>query len=85
MPQAKPPIESLGVECNARIALGRPRITGVGMPIRFIVERFIAGDSVAAIAADVPGATVEHIERAIRLTLTHRKELKALERAAWKR
>jgi uncharacterized protein (DUF433 family) len=61
----QPPSDPRVVVMNPAISFGRPVITGTGIPVSSIYERYKAGDSVADLAKDFRLETVE-IEEAIR-------------------
>jgi uncharacterized protein (DUF433 family) len=59
------------VEVNPRIQFGRPCLTGSGIPVDVILDRYLAGDSVLDLASDY-GQPPQAIEEAIRYGLVGR-------------
>lgn len=57
------------VVIDPRVAFGRPVLAGTGVTTSAIAERFDAGESIEALAADY-GRSLEQIEEAIRCELT---------------
>jgi len=57
------------VVIDPRVAFGRPMLAGAGVTTLSIAERFDAGESIDALAADY-GCAREQIEEAIRCELT---------------
>jgi uncharacterized protein (DUF433 family) len=53
------------VVIDPRVSFGRPLLVGTGAPTRELHERFVAGDSMAAIAADF-GCPPDLVEEGIR-------------------
>jgi uncharacterized protein (DUF433 family) len=53
------------VEVNPRLQFGRPCLTGTGIPVEVILDRYLSGDSVLDLAQDY-GQPSQAIEEAIR-------------------
>src|ERR1700733_2926500 len=62
---AAPASDPRVVVMNPTVSFGRPVITGTGIPVSFIYERYLAGDSVADLARDFR-LEISAIEEAIR-------------------
>ena len=60
------------VEMDPQIAFGRPVLAGRAVPTAVLADRFKAGDSLSALAADYDTST-EKIEEAIRCELDRRQ------------
>lgn len=55
----------VGLAQDPGIAFGEPRLAGTGMRAAAVAERFFAGESVAALAADY-GVSADAVEGAVR-------------------
>jgi uncharacterized protein (DUF433 family) len=62
----KAEVEKRSVRISPLVAFGKPVIAGTGVPTHIVAERFYAGESVEALAADYR-LSLEEIEEAVRM------------------